>query len=417
MPAPRSARAPRRPDGAPLEVPHRYVGSEAALDALVAELLEAPAYALDTEFHRERTYYPRLALLQVAWGGQVALVDPLVVEVRALAAVLSGPGLAVLHAADQDLEVLDRACGVVPNRLVDTQLCAGFVGFASPSLGTLVERVLGIRLEKGDQLTDWTRRPLTDTQRRYAASDVAHLLELWDALRAQLEAAGRLEWAEQECALLLERPRAAVDPDEAWWRLKHARQLRGRDRGVAQAVAAWRERRAAELDVPTRFIMSDLALGAIAHRPPTTRAELEHVRGVDARQLGGGAADALLAAIEAGRALAPEALRLPPPPTGEAIAKPAVALVSAWTAERARALGIDPGILATRADLVAFLQDPPGGRLQHSWRAAYVGEPIRRLVAGEASLALSGGALVLEERSRRPYVLDTAARAEEVDGD
>ncbi len=138
---------------------HRLIDEPEALRRLVAELAGAERYGLDTEFHRERTYFPHLALLQVAWPGGIALVDPLAVDVAPLAEVLAGPGLAVLHAADQDLEVLERACGRVPSRLFDTQLAAGFIGFSSPSLSSLVERVLGRRLEKGDQLTDWTRRP------------------------------------------------------------------------------------------------------------------------------------------------------------------------------------------------------------------------------------------------------------------
>ena len=121
-----------------------------------------------------------------AWDGGIALVDPLAVDLALFAEVLDGPRLAVLHAADQDLEVLERACGTVPARLFDTQLAAGFIGFSTPSFGSLTERVLGVRLEKGDQLTDWTRRPLTDAQRRYAAGDVAYLLALYEEISRQL---------------------------------------------------------------------------------------------------------------------------------------------------------------------------------------------------------------------------------------
>ncbi len=391
---------------------YRVVDDAGALDALVDELLGAPAYALDTEFHRERTYYPRLALFQVAWVGGIALVDPLAVDVAPLAAVLAGDGLAVIHAADQDLEVLDRACGRGPARLCDTQLAAGFLGLSSPSLSNLADRILGIRLEKGDQLTDWTRRPLTEAQRRYAADDVRFLLELERAIAARLETLGRQAWSEEECALLLGRARSPVVPEEAWWRLRHARQLHGRARAVAQCVAAWRERRAQALDQPTRYVLSDLALVAIAHHPLTSRSDLDHVRNLDPRQLGPSVVSELLEAVAEGVALPASKVRNPPAAHGEPVARAAAALAGAWLGEEAHRLEIDSSLLATRADVAAFFQDEPGGRLVHSWRADLVGEQLRRLAAGDAALALEGGeSLVLEERSRRPYPAGSPAAA------
>lgn len=379
----------------------RYVDDDVEMRELVEELSSAERYAIDTEFHRERTYYAQLALLQVAWAGGIAVVDPLAVDVAPLATVLFGPGTALIHAADQDLEVLERACGTAPSRLFDTQLAARFLGMSSPSLVSLAERLLGLRLEKGDQLTDWTRRPLSDEQLQYAAHDVAHLADLVNAIEAGLAALGRLEWAEQECAFLLERARVQPPPEQAWWRLRQARQLRGQARGVAQSVAAWRERRAQALDRPVRFILSDLALAAIAHRPPRSRADLAHVRNLDSRALSGAVAAELLAAVAHGEALAPDEIELPPGPEGSFVAKPAVALALAYAGELARALSIDASLLATRADIVDFLQQPPTGRLTLSWRHQLVGEPLARLAEGKAALALESGGLVLEERSHR----------------
>jgi ribonuclease D len=406
-----------RGPGAAGPVEYRLIETDDALAELIDELLAEPVYALDTEFHRERTYFPKLALLQVAWSGGIALIDPFAIDVAPFGAVLSSTALAVLHAADQDLEVLDRACGTTPTRLFDTQLAAGFIGLSTPSLSSLVDKLLGRRLEKGDQLTDWTRRPLTEAQRRYAAGDVLYLLELDAILRDRLQSLGRLAWAEEECAILLRRPRAPVVPEEAWWRLKHARQFHGRERAVAQSVAAWRERRAQSIDQPTRFVLSDLALVSIAHRPPDNRAELEAVRNLDSRQLGGGGAQELLDAIASGQSLPSGALRLPPVQRGEGIVRPAVALATAWVGERSRQLEIDPAILATRADLAAFFQERPEGRLVSSWRNDLVGEPLRRLAAGDAALALEGGGtLVLEERSRRPYVVPPSAPVPPAEG-
>lgn len=379
------------------------ITTDAGLAELIAKLKDEPRYGIDTEFHRERTYYAHLALLQISWSDGIALVDPLAVDIAPFAEILAGDGLAILHAADQDLEVLERACGCVPTQLFETQIAAGFLGFSSASLLSLVERILGRKLEKGDQLTDWTRRPLTDTQLRYAAYDVAHLLDLHEEISKRLSARGRLDWATEECQIALERSHAPAIPEEMWWRLRQARQLRHNERGIAQELVAWRERRARESDQPVRFFISDLAIASIAHRPPKSRQELGQVRSVESRHLGGGAAESIMEAIERGRKLSEDALHIPPGPQGESIAKPAVAIAAAWVAERAHELDIDPAILATRADLVAFLQDPPAGRLESSWRNELIGEPIRRLIAGDASIVLQGNSLVLEMRSGVPF--------------
>ena len=137
----------------------RWIADEAALDDLVAEVSEEPRFGLDTEFHGERSYWPRLALIQIAWSNGIALVDPLAVDAARLAPLLEGPRVLVAHAAEQDLAILTRLCGHGPAHLFDTQVAAGFVGLGSPSLVALVERMLGARLGKGDRLTDWTRRP------------------------------------------------------------------------------------------------------------------------------------------------------------------------------------------------------------------------------------------------------------------
>ena len=172
--------------------PVRWVATEEALTETIEHLATAPAYALDTEFHRERTYYPKAALIQLAIEDLIALIDPLAVDIAPLSTLFDSDAIAVVHAAQQDLEVLTRACGTVPRTLFDTQLAAGFVGYSSPALTNLLAAELSVRLLKGDRLTDWLARPLSDEQCEYAASDVAHLLELRDSFVARLVANGRL---------------------------------------------------------------------------------------------------------------------------------------------------------------------------------------------------------------------------------
>ncbi|MGK2949849.1 MAG: ribonuclease D [Acidimicrobiales bacterium] len=381
---------------------HIWVADADAFTALVDTLCAVDVYGLDTEFHRERTYHARLALLQLSWPGGVAVVDPLAVDVAPLGRVLQGDGLCVMHAASQDLEILQRVCGGVPRRLFDTQVAAGFVGYSSVGLGGLVQGELGIKLPKADRLTDWLARPLSEDAVAYAASDVVHLHELHARLVASLEDRGREQWAYDECEVHRTRAASGTVPERAWWKIKEARSLRGRAAAVAQSLAAWRERKAAEVDRPVRFLLADLALVSMAQRPPASEDDLRRVRGLDDGKRKGAAGRELLAAAAEGVALPLEAVQVPPTDGVDRSRRAAASLVSAWAAQRARDLQIDAAILATRADIEALLMGD-GGRLSTGWRHDVVGEPIRALAAGEASLALEeGGRLVLETRSGTP---------------
>ena len=381
---------------------HAWIDTDEGFAGLVEDLVSVDVYGLDTEFHRERTYHARLALLQLSWPGGVAVVDPTMVDVAPLARALAGPGLCVMHAASQDLEILARVCGTLPSRLFDTQVAAGFVGYSSVGLAGLVQGELGLKLPKADRLTDWLARPLPEGAVSYAAADVVHLHELHRRLVAKLEARGRLEWAIDECEVHRIRPTSGQAPDRAWWRIKEARSLRGRAAAVAQVLAAWRERRAAEIDRPVRFLLADLALVAMAQRPPTTEDDLRRVRGLDDGKRKGSAGRELLTVVAEGMALPLEDVQVPPSEGVDRSRRAAASLVSAWAAQRARDLEIDAAILATRADIESLLMGD-GGRLSIGWRHDVVGEPIRALAAGEASLAVDPqGRLKLETRSGVP---------------
>jgi ribonuclease D len=381
----------------------RWIATDDDLAAVCRSLVEADVYALDTEFHRERTYYARLALIQIAWEGDLVLVDPLAVDPAPLAEVLAGPGLMVAHAADQDLEILERACGTGPSRLVDTQVAAGFLGWSTPSLQSLLKAVLDVDMVKGDRMTDWMKRPLSDGQTAYAAADVAHLVALWRSLESDLAARGRLDWALDESRQLLERSRAQSDPARAWWRIKETRNMRGRSRGVAQAVAEWRELRARRVDLPVRFVLSDMALAGIVHRQPARESDLREIRGLDARSLKGEAAAEIIAAVRRGRDMPDEELQVPPVDDTDRSLRPAITLVAAWLGQLAKDLEIDAAMLATRADVNALVQGDGRGRLTEGWRRQLVAEPVADLVEGRAALAFEGqGRLVLEARSGQP---------------
>jgi len=379
----------------------RSVESDTELAQVVDTLRSEPEYGLDTEFMAEKTYYPQLCLVQLSWPGGIALVDPFACDVRALAAVLDEPATMVTHAGGADLPIVERATGARPRNLFDTQLAAGFVGLGQPSLVSLVTAVLDVRLDKGDQLADWTRRPLPASARRYAAGDVEHLLPLAAALRARIAELGRTEWVAAEADLLLRTPARDADPDAAWWRIKGARALRGERACIAQALGAWRERRAQQTDRPPRFVLPELALAAIVQRPPSTVDELARVRG--AGSLPSGVARGILEAIEQGRAMERTSLRAPPRHGDDPAVDAAVGLLTGWAAQVAAGEQVDARLLAIRDDVKALVNGRPN-RLDGGWRAEMLGDDLHALVRGDAVVRLveSGRRLSLERGDSPP---------------
>jgi ribonuclease D len=378
-------------------VTFRWVADDADLLELIDQLIVEPRYALDTEFHRERTYFPRLALVQVAWPGGIVLVDPLAANPERLAKLFDSDAVAVLHAAQQDLDVLGHAVGAIPRVIYDTQIAAGFVGYATPSLVELVRGELGQTPVKGDRLTDWLHRPLTGDQQEYAAADVRYLLDLQDHIDAKLIARGRIAWAVEAFDELRSRPTSKTAPEDAWARLKDARTLRPRARAIAQAVAAWREREAQALDIPVRQVLPDLAILGIAQRQPATIAEVAQCRGVDERHRRGRVGAELVDIVGTAK-------HAEPPKVGnggddlDRTLRPALTLISAWISHVARSEQIDTALLATRSDLVALLTGDEEARLRHGWRAELVGDGIERLLGGVAGLTFdrAGGLRLID---------------------
>lgn len=367
----------------------RWVDSPEELESIVETLAKRSMFALDTEFLREKTYYAKLALVQVGWDDEVALIDPLAVDVRPLKRALESDALVVMHAGSQDLEILDRECGAAPKTFLDTQVAAAFLGHGQISLVRLVDAVLDVRLSKGDQLADWTQRPLRKEQRRYAAGDVAHLLELVAEMKSELDT--RWTWALEESAAVLARPRGPQDPKRAWWKLKGARRLRGKTRKVAQALAAWREREARRRNLPPRFVLGDLALQSMIGRPPKNESQLKKVRGLDARRVD---AAAIFAALDQAAEMRDEDVHKPPTPPAQQANGAAVALALAWLSQVAKAESIDPSMLATRADVSDFV-GRGAGRLSEGWRRHIAGAELDALLSGDRVVRFESGQLSL----------------------
>jgi ribonuclease D len=331
--------------------------------------------ALDTEFVRERTYYPRLCLIQLASENQLALVDPLAIEDPGpLLALLCDPARTkLLHAARQDIEVLLPLTRVPPAPVFDTQLAAALIGFpAQVGYGELVRQLLGIELSKDHARTDWARRPLSPEQLAYAADDVRYLPALAALLEDRLAAAGRRGWMEEDSAAFTDLALYRVEPTQAWRRLKGLERLDPAEQGAIRALAQWREERAMERDLPRGWVLPDAALFEIARVRPRTREALSRLASVP-RGAAMRAADEILAVV-AGQAGIEEAAvvdtRVRPGPDQLRQLKALQARLIGIAAE----LGIQPEVLATRRDLTALLRGERDVAVLSGWRRVTVGE-------------------------------------------
>jgi ribonuclease D len=359
------------------------ITTQAALDAAIFRMQAAERLALDTEFMRERTYFPLLCLLQIATESDCFLVDPLAgLDLGALHALLADPTrLKILHAARQDLEVLLLTGGTVPAPVFDTQVAAALLGFA-PQAGyaELVARQLGHSIDKGQTRTDWSRRPLSPEQLAYAADDVHHLLTMHTDLAASLEAKGRSAWAHEETAAYANPALYRTDPAVAWRRLKGLGRMKPPEQAAARALAEWRERRAIESDKPRGWILADETLLAMATLAPDTLEALEKIRTLPpavVRKRGEELLQLLAAARSGGSEPSPDDV-LSRRPTPEETSR--AAKFMQVVRDEAAALGIGAEILATRRDIDALAQGNLDNQLMRGWRRTVIGDRLLALL-------------------------------------
>lgn len=386
---------------APEQTPPPYIliESDSGLAAAARQWTEAPALGLDTEFVRERTFYHRLGLLQVSDGVSTWLVDPLKVrDLGPVVEVLRAPGtVKILHSASEDVEVFYRGLGAVPEPLFDTQVAAGLAGVgAFLSYQKLVATLLGIELPKGETRTDWLARPLSQAQLAYAAEDVFYLLPVSERLRAELSRLGRLDWAREESASLLDLGRFEEDFDAAYLRIKGAGRLNRRQLAALRALAAWRESEARRRDLPRNFVLREGLLLSLATRLPKTSQEVRRLPDFDAAQAGRDEAvwlEILGRALELPDAELP--LRISHMPFS-----PGVKALSHRLRERAKRraeeLGVPPEILAPRRTLDALIRqavasrEPRLPRDLEGWRREAVGEALLQEVKAARAQGLLG---------------------------
>lgn len=349
------------------------------LDALCAELAAQQSIALDTEFVRTNTYAPQLGLLQLATNSLAVCVDPLAqLDMHTFWTLLFDPQrTSIVHSAKQDLEVLWFSQRNIIHNLLDTQICAGLLGYpAQIGYAGLLKELLDIEIGKTETRTDWTRRPLTEQQLNYAAEDVVHLPELFAILSTRLQQQGRYAWAVEDSLALCDVSLYQPAPEDAWQKIKSIPFLPPAQQARARKLASWRETRAAEANKPRQWIISDAAILQLAGSNPASARDLEKIADLPpalARKHGSALLEILNAASKAfadgDTSFAQQAVDIP---REKVLSKRLLERV----ATVAKTLGILPEILASRRDINALLRNPATSRVTQGWRRQIIGETL-----------------------------------------
>ena len=374
-----------------------YLSTQDQLEDFCQKIAGEKIVAVDTEFLRERTYFPKLCLVQVGAGGLTAAVDPILIEdLSPLARIFEDPTVTkVLHACGQDLEVLLDGMGCVCAPVFDTQLAAAFLGLRQQvSYGSLVESYCGVRLPKAESLTDWSRRPLDAEQLEYAEDDVRYLPGIYERMVAELARLDRLGWVSPEMDALCDPAKIRRDPSEAFLRLRRSGSLTRRQLAVAREVCAWREGVAAERDVPRKWVVSDEVVVEVCKRTPGSLDRLRRIRGTE--QLSDRDARGLIDAVARGVACpAEECPRVTKHVRPSAETEGVIDLMYAVLRLVSERSGVATQLIATRDDLLDFLQDRRRSPLSRDWRWELAGETLDRLLSGEVGLTVKAGKIEL----------------------
>ncbi|MBV8723722.1 MAG: ribonuclease D [Candidatus Eremiobacteraeota bacterium] len=373
------------------------VSEPRSFQQLCARVRDAARVAIDTEFHAERTYAPRLMVVQLAFDDGAAIVDALALsDLHPLAAALTHTTV-IGHALSADLKIFADRFGIVPARVFDTQILAAFLGYGMQvSLADLVRSVCGVRLAKSQTVSDWSARPFSARQVEYLVDDVVHLLPLYDALQPRLVEKGRYEWAYEECEELGDIEHYRLDERRAYLRIPGATRMNRRELGILSELVRMRDRIARERDLPVRYVLPDDVVGGLAVIKPTRLEDLSQLRRLDGntkRQLG----QAILGAVARAQALAEDELPLRPARPPAPAREPLVNFLNAAIAEIAREAELPPSLLVPRAALERLSREIPVERAEFErvlalqpWRLGLVAQPLWSLCRGEASLRIEG---------------------------
>jgi ribonuclease D len=381
----------------------RIVETNDDLKAFLGELAGAPYLALDTEFLRDQTYYPKLCLIQVAAPGIEGIIDPLApgIDLAPFYELIARPGIVkVLHAARQDIEIFYLQGGVLPHPLFDSQIAAMVCGFGdAASYETLARKVAHVEIDKSARFTDWSHRPLSKRQLEYALADVTHLRVIYEWMKARLEKTGRAAWVAEDIANLQDPALYKLDPELAWKRLK-PRSSNKRFLAVLAALAAWREREAQARDIPRGRVLKDEALTEIAAHPPETPDALERIRAVPKGFANSKLGKGLMEAIAVGMTAEPPEGAMPAN-NQRRRREPSAAVVDLLKTLlrlKAESANVAPRLIANAEDIekLAAGEDEDVAALR-GWRGDVFGKDAVLLRKGDLAIALENGEAVVVE--------------------
>jgi len=381
----------------------QYINTAGQLHELCEQIKKEPWLALDTEFLREKTYYPKFCLLQIATPEWVACIDPIALpKLDELFDAIYNPAIVkVFHSCRQDLEIFYQLTGKLPEPVFDTQVAAPLLGFQdNPGYAMLVSSLLNINLSKAHTRADWSKRPLSPAQIEYAADDVIYLCQVYQLILQKLAELGRSDWLKQDFAELSNPALYEVQPENAWLKIRGKNKLTGKQLSIVQTLAEWRERAAQSEDRPKSWLLRDELLFDLAKLQPETQEELAEVRGISERAVSRYGKE-LCQLITAAKNRTPIGQDVKDRPAKKTQQQEAILdILTALVRIRAEENSINPNILASRKDLevLLFNDDEDECPLLHGWRFAMAGKELVGLLKGEFLLGIEADKLAIVKK-------------------
>ncbi|VAX02154.1 Ribonuclease D [hydrothermal vent metagenome] len=374
-----------------------YIKTDEQLDAFCTQIKNSPYIAIDTEFMREKTYYPQLCLIQIATEDHIACIDPLVIkDLKPLWAILYDENIIkIFHAARQDLELIYNLTQNIPKPIFDTQIAATLLGLGDQiGYATLVKSMLNIDLDKSQTRTDWSQRPLDKEQIKYAANDVKYLVKCYGLVRSQLNDKNRLDWLDKDFEQLSNSNLYDVDVQQTWMKVSGKQKLKGNALGVLRTLSAWREKTAQEKDLPKKWVMKDDILIGLAMKRPKNTVQLAKIRGLTTDTISRNG-NTILNLINETEHQTPERLNTP----GKLNQEQDALIDSLMAVMRFRASqeNISPAMIANRKDLEQLLIEQNNTELAitQGWRKAVAGDSIVDFLNGKIQLIVKDGKLTI----------------------
>ena len=382
--------------------PIQYIDTPGQLATLCEQIKKEPWLALDTEFLREKTYYPKFCLLQIATPEWVACIDPIALpQLESLFDAIYNPAIVkVFHSCRQDLEIFFQWTGKLPSPIFDTQVAAPLLGFQdNPGYAMLVSSLLSVNLNKAHTRADWSKRPLTEAELEYAADDVIYLCQIYQIMVQKLTALGRIDWLKNDFAELTNPALYKVDPETAWFKIKGKNKLTGKQLSIIQTLAQWREKIAQAEDRPKSWLLRDELLFDLAKLQPETVQELANVRGINERSVNRYGKE-LCQLITAAKNRPPVPLHEKDRSAKKTQQEEAILdILTALVRVRAEENALNPTILASRKDLEELLSNGDDEcPLLHGWRYTMAGKELVGLLKGELLLGIDSDKLAIIEK-------------------